>query len=53
VPASSYFGVGAGSSFTWIEPDRRMTVIVRWLNPAAADELFGRIINAVDATRAC
>ncbi|MFM0248330.1 serine hydrolase domain-containing protein [Paraburkholderia sediminicola] len=50
IPASSYLGVGAGSSFTWIEPVRRMTVIVRWLNPAHADEFFGRVLNAVDAT---
>jgi len=49
VPASSYFGVGAGSSFTWIEPERRMTVVVRWLNPAAANEFFGLVLNAVDA----
>jgi CubicO group peptidase (beta-lactamase class C family) len=47
VPASSYFGVGAGSSFTWIEPERRMAVIVRWLNPAAADGFFGRVLNAI------
>jgi len=50
VPASSYFGVGAGSSFTWIEPERRMTVIVRWLNPAHANEFFGRVLAAVDAS---
>jgi CubicO group peptidase (beta-lactamase class C family) len=49
VPASSYFGVGAGSSFTWIEPERRMTVVVRWLNPAAANEFFGLVLDAVDA----
>jgi CubicO group peptidase (beta-lactamase class C family) len=50
-PASSYFGVGAGSSFTWIEPERRMAVIVRWLNPAYADEFFGRVLEAVDTPR--
>jgi len=49
VSASSFFGVGAGSSFTWIEPERRMVVIVRWLDPAHADPLFGRISAAVDA----
>jgi hypothetical protein len=26
-----------------------MTVIVRWLNPAAANEFFGLVLNAVDA----
>ncbi|HYG42617.1 MAG TPA: serine hydrolase [Bordetella sp.] len=49
VPASSFFGVGAGSSFTWIEPERRMVVIVRWLDSAHADALFGKILAAVDA----
>lgn len=48
LPASSYFGVGAGSSFTWVEPERRLVVIVRWLNSAHADELFGQILQAVD-----
>jgi CubicO group peptidase (beta-lactamase class C family) len=47
VPASSYFGVGAGSSFTWIEPENRMVVIVRWLNSAFADEFFGKVYAAI------
>jgi CubicO group peptidase (beta-lactamase class C family) len=49
VPASSFFGVGAGSSFTWVEPERRMVVIVRWLKSEHADALFGKILQAVDA----
>ena len=49
VPASSYFAVGAGSSFTWIEPERKMVVVVRWLNPAHADEFFGKVLAAVDS----
>lgn len=48
VPASSYFAVGAGSSFTWVEPERRMVVVVRWLNSTHADALFGKILTAVD-----
>lgn len=47
VPASSYFGVGAGSSFTWVEPENRMVVIVRWLNSAYADEFFGKVYSAI------
>ena len=49
VPASSYFGVGAGSSFTWIEPERKMVVVVRWIDPAHADGFFGKVLAAVDA----
>jgi len=26
-----------------------MTVVVRWLNPAAANEFFGLVLDAVDA----
>lgn len=51
VPASSYFGVGAGSSFMWIEPTRRLAVIVRWLNPEHADEFFGLVFDAVAQLR--
>ena len=50
VPESSYFAVGAGSSFTWIEPERQMVVVVRWLNSAHANEFFGKVLAAVDAT---
>ena len=48
VPASSYFAVGAGSSFTWIEPERRMVVVVRWIDSAHANEFFGKVLAAVD-----
>ena len=47
LPESSYFAVGAGSSFTWVEPEQRMVVIVRWLNPEHADGFFGRVLKAV------
>lgn len=51
VPATSYFGVGAGSSFMWIEPSVRLAVIVRWLNPDHADGFFGRVFEAVRGLR--
>jgi len=47
-PASSYFAIGAGSSFTWIEPERRMVVVVRWIDAGHADEFFGRVLQALD-----
>jgi CubicO group peptidase (beta-lactamase class C family) len=47
VPASSYFGVGAGSSFMWIEPSTRLAVIVRWLDSEHANEFFGLVFDAV------
>jgi CubicO group peptidase (beta-lactamase class C family) len=48
VPASSYFAIGAGSSFTWVEPQRRLVLVVRWLNALHADEFFGRVWQALD-----
>ena len=48
VPAASYFAMGAGSSFTFIEPERRLVVVVRWLNSAHANEFFGKVLEAVD-----
>ena len=49
VPAGSYFAMGAGSSFTFIEPERRLVVVVRWLNSAHANEFFGKVLEALDA----
>jgi CubicO group peptidase (beta-lactamase class C family) len=48
VPASSYFAIGAGSSFTWIEPQRRLVVVVRWIDADYADGFFGRVLHALD-----
>ncbi|PHY06631.1 MAG: serine hydrolase, partial [Alcaligenaceae bacterium] len=49
LPESSYFAVGAGSSFTWVEPELGMVVIIRWLNSAHSDAVFGKIYEAVKA----
>ncbi|HWH49600.1 MAG TPA: serine hydrolase [Burkholderiales bacterium] len=48
VPASSYFAIGAGGNYTWIEPERRMVLVVRWIDPDHADEFFGRVLHALD-----
>jgi len=48
VPASSYFAIGAGSSVTWMEPERHMVLVVRWIDADHADEFFGHILQAVD-----
>lgn len=49
-PASSYFAIGAGSSFTWIEPERRMVLVVRWIDADYADGFFGRVLQALDSS---
>lgn len=52
VPESSWFGVGAGSSFMWIEPGRKIALIVRWIDSQFADAFFGKMLHAVDAVHA-
>ncbi|HVL58902.1 MAG TPA: serine hydrolase [Burkholderiaceae bacterium] len=46
---TSFFAIGAGSSYTWVDPQREAVVIVRWLDAARADTLFGLIGEALDA----
>jgi CubicO group peptidase (beta-lactamase class C family) len=48
-PATSVFAIGAGSSFTWIDPALRSVVIVRWLNADHADTLFGMIAQTIQS----
>jgi CubicO group peptidase (beta-lactamase class C family) len=48
VPASSYFAIGAGGNYVWIEPERRMVLVVRWLDPDRADEFFGKVLREID-----
>jgi len=47
VSESSFFAFGAGSSFTWMEPERRMVVVVRWIDADHADGFFRRVSEAV------
>ena len=49
-PASSFFAIGAGSSITWIDPERRMVLVVRWINPDHADAFFRAVGEAMDAS---
>ncbi len=48
--ASSVFAIGAGSSITWIDPERQMVVVVRWINPDHVDAFFRAVGEAVDAS---
>ena len=49
VPQTSYFAFGAGGNFTWVEPTRHLSVIVRWLNADQANAFFGKVMSAIDA----
>ena len=47
-PASSFFAIGAGGSITWIDPERQMVLVVRWIDPDHADAFFRAVGEAVD-----
>jgi hypothetical protein len=32
----------------WIEPERRIALIVRWLDSQFADAFFGKMLHAID-----
>jgi CubicO group peptidase (beta-lactamase class C family) len=49
-PASSVFAFGAGSSITWIDPQRQMVVVIRWIDPDHADAFFRAVGESVDAS---
>lgn len=48
-PASSFFAIGAGSSITWVDPERQLVVVVRWIDADHADAFFGAVGEAMDA----
>ena len=50
-PESSWFAIGAGSSFMWVEPQSRMVLVVRWIEAAHADAFFARVLTGLDALR--
>ena len=47
-PASSYYALGAGGNVTWVEPERHLVLIVRWLDTAYADAFFRQVLQAID-----
>ena len=47
VSDTGFFAIGAGSSFTWIEPEHAMVLVVRWIDSAHANEFFERVLTAV------
>ena len=49
VPASSWFMVGAGGNYVWAEPERRMLLVVRWIDTPHTDAFFAQVLEALDA----
>jgi CubicO group peptidase (beta-lactamase class C family) len=48
-PRSSWFMVGAGGNYVWIDPDHAMVAVVRWIDPAHAAGFVERLSGAAVA----
>jgi CubicO group peptidase (beta-lactamase class C family) len=46
-PRTSYFALGVGRNIIWIEPDRDLVVVVRWLEREAFDGFAETVMQAM------
>jgi CubicO group peptidase (beta-lactamase class C family) len=46
-PASSYFALGWGSNFIWVDPEHDVVAVVRWIAPTAVDGFIGHVISSI------
>ena len=46
---ASYFCIGAGASVVWIDPERDMVAVVRWIDGGQIDGFCQRMTDAIDA----
>ena len=44
---SSYFLMGAGGHYTWVDPDHSMVAVVRWIDPAQSAGFVSRVARAL------
>jgi hypothetical protein len=45
-PTTSVFALGAGANLIWIEPERDLVVVLRWIDKAAVNGFIGRLLVA-------
>ena len=48
VPESSYFALGAGGQYTFVQPEADLLVVVRWLDDAHAGKFLSEVLAALD-----
>ena len=46
-PETVVSALGAGSNLIWIDPEHDLVVVLRWIDKAAVDEFFARLMAAV------
>lgn len=44
---SSWFMIGAGGNYVWIDPEHAMVAVVRWIDPAHASGFVSRVVQAL------
>jgi len=44
---SSWFMIGAGGNYVWIDPGKEMVAVVRWLDPAHSSAFVSRVASAL------
>lgn len=44
---ASWFMIGAGGNYVWIDPENEMVAVVRWLDPAHAGGFVSRVARAL------
>ena len=49
---ASFFCIGAGASMVWIDPDRDMVAVVRWIDGTQIDGFCARVAEAVAPVQA-
>ncbi len=47
VPETSYFALGAGGQYTFVQPEADLLVVVRWLDDAHAGAFFAEVLAAL------
>jgi CubicO group peptidase (beta-lactamase class C family) len=47
LPESSFFAIGAGYNVIWMDPDRDLVVVARWIAQDRTDELFRCVLAAI------
>jgi CubicO group peptidase (beta-lactamase class C family) len=47
LPESSVFAIGAGGSYTWMDPELNAVTVVRWINPSSVETFMFRLREAL------
>ncbi len=47
-PESSFFALGAGYNLIWVDPDRSLVAVTRWIEQARIDEWIGKVMAAIE-----